>query len=625
MKQIGLLAILFAVLLAAVVSKELSRPEAGALRDQVPLVPLGTRAFTVADVAASDVAGPGGADAFTLRRDGDRWLVEGAFRAPAATGTVERLVEELSTARGELRLEDAAKLSKFDLSDDRAATVAVRDAQGALLSRVAIGRSSGTQGAFVRLLHEGADDDRAYAVTKDVRAALGLPRTRSADDAPQAPRAAHFHDLDLPPLAVDGATRVEITSPLWTLAFEKAGAEWAPAAGVPADLAIKPAAVRDIVQPSSGNLTASAPVDPARRAELGLGEGAYRVAVILADGSRRAAVGAADHGAQTFHLRLDVAQDPDVVYEASRWSFERRFPPGSKLFDFKTLDVADEGLVRIEIASERGALAMERPSGRAPDDWTLLEPRWALAPRQQQLRDITALLRGVRPIDLTTGDVAFEPWATVRWTRRDAETAQELRIGQAAPGGAGRLAILPDDPERTVVIAETTVDRIVPDPVELHERRPLHGVLSEDVTVLAVRAAGGDELFRVARAADGAWNLAEGGRERRADSLAVSDWLDRLLLLEVDGLADEPVTATHEVVVERKNGLPVVIGAARGAADARIVIGGVTFDATEADLAPEASSLAGAPAGGGDTQDGAEDDGDDTLDDGVQDDGTDGE
>jgi hypothetical protein len=595
MKQIGVLAILFVALLAAVIVKETSRPEAGSLRDQVSLQRLGPVAFTPEEVVAIEIAAPGGESSFALTRNDDVWLVEGAFRAPAAAGVVEQLLQAVSESRGELRLDDAAALAKFDLTPERASAVTLRNAAGTAVAQFALGRSSGTQGAFVRPTFDGVRDG-AYAVSQDLRAALGLARTQPGDTDPAAPQAAHFHDVHMPNLALDDTARVEIVSPNWALAFEKAGAEWAAVEGAP-DLPMRPAGIQQLVRTLGTAFTATSLVDPAERSALGLDDAAYRVTAVLADGTRRSVIGAADREAKRFFARLDVEQDPDVVYECQQYAFERLFTPGSQLFEFSSLGVENKGLGQVRIESVPETFAMTRAGNDAQADWTVVEPGWGLVPVETQVRNYVTLLNGVRPVDWYAGSEPFTEEAVVRYGAEedDPATLTALRIGQAAPDGVGRLAILATAPERIVVLAESTVERLLPDVLSMFEARPLTGTVPADVTGVKasflLRDSADPLLFELTRDDEGDWMVRHGEETSPGNGNAIASWLDDLIRVELEARSDYTGPAMYEIEVRRGDVVTTLgFGPAEGGTQP-VMIGGAGFLADREIEVPEAASL----------------------------------
>ncbi len=604
MKQLVLLAILFVALLTAVIVKEASRPEAGTLREQVALQRLGAAAFSPGDVAQIEIAGPGGGVSFAIEKQGDIWVVEGAFRAPASAGNVERLIKAVADSRGELRIDDTAALADFDLTTERATTVVLRSAAGTALADFALGRSSGTQGAFVRPRTDGIRDG-AYAVSQDLRGALGLPHTQPGAGEQAVPEATYFHDLNLPNLALDDTTRIELHTPNWDVVFEKAGSEWAAVEGAP-DVPLRPSGVQGLVRTLGGALSATALVDPARRAELGLDDAPYRVTAVLADGTRRSAIAAADREGGKYYVRLDTEQDPDVVYECAKWAWESLLPPGSQIFEFSSLGVQNDGLGQVRIDGADEPFAMTRPSDSMQETWSITAPTWPLPPADTQLRSYVTLLNSVRPIDWYAGKAPFEESAVVSYGPGAASVDELtlLRIGQKAPAGNGRLAILANAPERVIVLSDSVVARLLPDLMMLFDERPLSGAVPADVTGVTVREIDADgarsELFALTRGADGTWMVRTGGDDSPADDNAVASWLDDLLRLEVTERADDEGAAPAGREIEIRRGDEALTIGVVPATDGerQVLLGGTRFTTDTAIEVPDASSLVAADEGG---------------------------
>ena len=619
MKQIIVLAVIFVALLAAVVVKETSRPDAGSLRDQVSLQRLGPAAFTPEEVTAIEIAGPGGADPFTVTRTGDVWVVDGAFRAPAAAGIADRLVEAVAESRGELRLDDSSALAKFDLTPERASTVTLRNAAGSVLAQFALGRSSGTQGAFVRPTFDGVRDG-AYAVSQDLRAALGLSQTQPGAADPEAPAAAHFHDIHMPNLALDDTTRVEILSPNWTVAFEKAGVEWAAVEGAPS-VPMRPSGIRQLVSTLGGAFTAKSLVNPAEREALGLNAPLYRVTAVLADGTRRSAIGAADRAGKRFFVRLDVEQDPDVVYECQQYAWEQLFPPGSQLFEFPSLGVANKGLGQVRVEKAPETFAMTRAGGDPSVAWQVVEPGWGLVPAETPIRNYVTLLSGVRATDWYGGSAPFSQEALVRYGAEGTspDALSELRIGQEAPGGNGRLAILANAPDRIVVLPQATVDRLLPDVLSMFEARPLTGTVPADVTGVKVSFLQGDSadplLFELTRDEAGEWTVRHGAEASPGDRNAIASWLDDLIRVELDARSDYTGPARYEIEVRRGERVTTMGFGPVDDGDQSVLLGGAGFVTSATIEIPDAGTLVATDAGGENPGDGTGNDDSDSPDD----------
>ncbi len=590
MKHIGFLAVLFVALLTAVIVKEASRPEAGSLSHQLPQQRLSAKPFKVEDVVRVVVSGPADAEPFTLVRtsagDVATWTVVEPFAAPAAAGVIDRLLTAVSEARGELRLEDAAALAKFDLSDRRATRVTFEDEAGGVLVEFALGKSSGQRGAFVRPLFEGVRDG-AYAVTEDLRGVLGLTKTRPGDMVPQVPRAAHFHDLAMPPFAMQGALRVELTTPHWTVAFEKRAADWLPVEGAP-DAPLQSQGLKQLIGQLGGATSGTELVDPATASALGLDAPSYRVTVVGADGTRRVAVGVADRDADTYYMRLDVEEQTPAVYALTRYAFERLFPRGGSLFEFTPLGADD--LTRLEVQRVGGDVAITRPGPN--DDWTIETPSWLLPPDSTQLRGLGASLRGVRAIDWYAGPVTFVAETTVSYGEKgtEADALNVMQIGQDAPGGNGKLARLPGS-DAIVVLATSAVDRLQPDPLTLFRGQPLDGVTANDITSVLVRKIAVEdgaksEWFQLSKSDDG-WVLTDDTAGHPGAQIPIELWLSSVIDIEVSARSDYVGPFSMEIEVHREGAEPVVVGIGAigeaGGESTALRLGDVTFLASVAE------------------------------------------
>ncbi len=581
MRHVSFLALLFLTLLCLVIWKEATRPEAGALSSEVELVPVRAIEFKADDCARIEVAGPDGDGSFVLvNRDG-RWLSETPFEAPAAAGVVTSLIEGVIAARGELRIDDGAKLAKFDVSPDRATTVRMTNAAGSVLADLAIGRNSGPSGAFVRLLRDGANKGAVYAVTADLRSALGLPRTAVGATEPATPDVTHFYDLSIPELAIDGTQELHLSTPLWSLKLGKESGVWNVTAGGPAGVPFKARGAQDIVSQLAGALSASGLVDPARRDEVGLDAPQYEVAVVLADGKERRAFGARDAEGEKFYVRLDSEQQPDVVYECESWQWRRLFPQGSVLFEFPALGGDDADVDRVAIArlgTSQSSTELVRPGGPGTE-WTIRSPQWGLAPARSPINTLTSLLRSARAVDWSsTPPSSMLPEITISYGRADADDAdlQRILIGPTIEGREERLAVLPNLPNVTVVIANATAERLAPDALELFADDVLHELTQEDIVSVRVKENGA-ESFRIDRKADKSWELVTGEVTSKASPVLTTLWMDELFSLAATDRTDYPTPAEVEVELVGDLGASKTIGLSKYNEGSVVHLTGATF------------------------------------------------
>jgi hypothetical protein len=614
-KELAPLAVAFTVLAALVAWHEVTSGSSRGLVEEAGLKPLAVREFTPDDAVKIEVAAPGAtAPAYTLEKKDKSWRVTSTFVAPASGGNVTKLLDALAKAEGEFRSDDKAALEQFDLTPAKAVGVRVLDKDGKDLVHLAVGRTSGQHGAFVRNLAEN-DDPRAYALTSDVRGLLGLSRTSTGEREADKPDAGYFHEKEFPQFKLT-AKHVDLVSPGHSVAFDlvkkdekdKTG-EWKVVKGGPDAQAgpagpgatVKKDGLERAVTTLGGGLHPTALVDPAKKSELGFDAPKYRIAVTSEDGTTRAAVGTTDAASEHYYVRLDVAQDPDVVYEANEYEFHQLFPQGQVLFDLPKLDVPKDGPTRLVVDKKgRDPIEMTRKGTKPTFDWTLVSPAWPLEAKQTSLRGLASSLNAIRVLDYVDDPQLGDAEITVRFGAAGAPDDQlaTLATGGKAPAGKERLATLPGKPGRVYVIGENTLDRLAPEPLSLFETKVLHGWQKDDVTSVHVLDRGGLTLTR-----DGDdWSFTdEGTAKTAAPKAAVDKCLDRLLAANVSGLltsvklADLAVT---QVSVERKDGAPVKFGCAVTKDGQHVVVLGDAVFSLESkdDLVPQRESLVEAPA-----------------------------
>jgi hypothetical protein len=602
MKEITPLAVAFTVLAGLVAWRETTRGTTRTLSDEAALTPLAVREFTEGDAMRIELTAPGAsAPAYTLTRQDKSWRVVSDFTAPASGANITKLLDMLAKAEGEFRSDDKAALEQFDLSPAKAVGLRVLDKDGKDLAHVAVGRSSGARGAFVKNLAEGADESRAFSLTADLRGALGLSRTSAGDREPDKPQAGFFHEKEFPQFKLEKANRVEFVAPGRSVVFEKskkgpkdADASWKLALGG-LDAPVKQDGIERAIASLGGGIHPMALVDPAKKKELGFDTPGYRIAVTSEDGTTRAAVGTSDAECEHWYVRLDATQDPDVLFEASEYEFHQMFPAGAATFDLPKLDVQKSPPTRVVVEhTGRDSVEITRRGTKPADDWTLVSPAWPLTARQQALRGLGQAVTTVHFTDYIDPPATSDaPEATIRFgaTGVPDDPSRSLAVFGKAPGGKDRLVTF-GSPARWFVIAENTLDRLVPEPLSLVEPKVLHGWQRDEITAVRV---GTDKVFAIVRDGEG-WALDDTGTKTPADTKSVEAWLDRLLSVSVTGalpglLADfefQPMT------IERGDGAPIEVGVSVTSDGKRVVVLGAqifTVDDKD-DLEPDRAALA---------------------------------
>jgi len=599
-KELVPLSVAFVVLGALVAVREMSHGASRGIVEEAALVPLQAREFKPDEVTKIEIAAPGAATpAVTLERKDKSWRAISAFTAPASGAVVGKLVEMLAKAEGEFRTDDESVLEQFDLTPARAVDVQLLDKDGKALVHVAVGKSSGQRGAFVRNLLPGGDASKAYALVDDLRGALGLRPTSTGSQEPEKPEANHFHEKEFPQLSTAKAKHAEFVAPGRTVAFdkvkknEKDDGAWKVASGGPG-APEKGEGIEAALAKLGGQLHPTTLVDPAKRKELGLETPAYRIAVTSEDGATRAAVGAPDAANEHFYVRLDVQQDPDVVYDVSEYEFRQMFPQGSTLFDLPKLDVPKEGPTRIVIERPgRDTVDLSRKGTRPANDWTLASPAWPLAAKQTALRGISSALTTLRVTDYVDAPPPETPAEiVVRYGAASSPPAdlKALSVYGTAPAGKDRLASLGGGTKQ-FVIQEGAIARLAPDALALFEPKVLHDWRRDDVTAVRI---GPDKALALVKDGDD-WTIEKGGEKSKASRAAVEAWLDRVLKVSVTGvLSGRTDFESTPVTVERKDGDPVTFGVSVTGDGKRVVVLGATILTVDDkdELLPDTASMA---------------------------------
>lgn len=580
MRRIAPVVVAFVVLAALVAVKE-AGSTSGAV-DRGDIVRLTPKNFTIAEIASIEVTAPGGAaPASTIEKTGDTWFVTKPFKAPASVGAVEQLAKALSEADGELRSDDAAQFGEFHVTADRATTVRVVGTDGKALAHLAIGRTSGSQGAFIRLLGDGASPG-ALSTTKDLRGLLGLPRTSAGDAPPATPEPSHFHDKTFPSIDLTTAKRLDVIAPGRTASFQRGARGWESVkdqngnATVPAG-ALNAEGIQQILRTAGPEFRPAGLADPTDLAKLGLAEPKWTLAFTLEDGTVHRIFGSIgmDGGDGKCYVRLDAKQGPEIVYECQTWEFERLFPKGSGLVTFDSVPCPEKSLYRVVLTPKDGPrIEVVRDGTKPADDWRVVSPAWGLAAKQQSLRNLTALVKNIRPIDWVDAADMGEVQATLRFGAKDGpdESLTTVEIGGKGPAGKDRLARLPGsvgNGSGVRVLADSTVDRLVVDPLSLFETKVLHGWFEADITTVRAERREGDAwvpAWSLAKDGD-AWKLTrngvtENGAAKDAKPAAVEAFIGKALAAEVKRLmpSDGAGAAAPAIrlTFERLEGAPAV-------------------------------------------------------------------
>jgi hypothetical protein len=153
MERKNVFALIALVVLAGLAVLSLRSPEKG---DRVGERPRPVAEIKAGSITTLEVTQPGGKDKVTVTKKGDKWQVTSPYDKPADQGATKAAVEALEKLKwGDVMSQKKEAHAEFEVSDDKAVHVVAKDAGGAVLIDLYLGKMAGS-GAFVRVA--GKDD-----------------------------------------------------------------------------------------------------------------------------------------------------------------------------------------------------------------------------------------------------------------------------------------------------------------------------------------------------------------------------------------------------------------------------------------------------------------------------------
>ena len=593
-KYVTPLAVIFAILLALVVVKQMRKPKV-TITDQVKLAALVPEGLNKADITKLELYSGGKPDAkITLQRsdsDPNVWAVTSHFNAPVDTEKVEKFVEKTIGLRGEARDTGAgdATLESYNLKDEKAFHVkGYKKGEEAPAVDVLIGKAP----AQDQVLMRAANSSDVYMLDTNLRSEAGLFQ----DEADAEPKADTWLKKDVVKIAKDTISKIVVTTPDKRLVVAKetkevpveepaktedAAADAAPKAGEPlADAAKKeeekkeavegntPATKKevkwvlaeggtglDVKQSGVENLagafaavSASDIVDPAKLADWGLETPAFSVAITV-DGKEGDVIiegGRPDPNGDGY-VRVATA-NKDVIYKLSKFAFEKIFPKGTDMFTLKGLALDKAQIAKIDLTQPTGNISITKQG----EEWIINAPTADLAPQKSTLDAIGNVLSAWTPSDYADkadGAGLEAPTHTAVVTLASGEQ-HTLVLGAPSKGIAGQYARL-DNAPNVLVMSKGDLDRAFPPAKDIYQRALLD---IDEAEVNSISVERGADSFQLARAGEG-WTLSVDGTAAEANLEACEDLLLSVAELEasdiVFGQADlgvEPIATLHCVM-----------------------------------------------------------------------------
>ena len=605
-KNLIILLLVLVVLVGIAVGRSMMKP-ARTIEQAVELPSLLPEGLAKTDIAAITVfLGSKPDESVTLTQDADnpdKWRVSTHFNAPAKLDKVEEFLDKLVGLQGEFRaaIDTDEGLDEFQLTDASAFHVqGMKKGADEPAFEILVGKAPAPNQVFAR----AARSNDVFVVPENLRRDAGL----WTDDSDKAPEADTWLDKTILSIDKEKLAALDITTPEKHLVFEnrekpseapepvpeEEGAdpvepepptvehEWVLAEGGPG-IAYKQSGFSSMLN-AFPSLSATGIVDPAKRAEWGLDQPAFRLAISVSDQDEPVVIegGRLDPSGDGY-VQVAGAAD-DVVYQLSKWQFERIFPKGADLFDLPKLDVDKKSIQRVVLDQPEGAIELVR----VEDEWTVAAPAADLEVQKNTLDTIANTLAAWKPGDYADDPTAAQldtPTRTATFSTGDGES-HTIVLGADSKGIDGAYARL-DDSETALVMSRSDMDRVFVSAGELYQ----HDVLDiDELDVVGITVTREEDGFELAKG-EGGWTLTAGDTAAEADEDAVDDLTAAIADFQISDIrlgqskmAGEPY-ATLTCAMEDGTTHTLTIGAVEGDVYPITVDGkGILFEADTLDV-----------------------------------------
>ena len=295
-------------------------------------------------------------------------------------------------------------------------------------------------------------------------------------------------------------------------------------------------------------VTASDVVDPAKLADWGLDNPAFKVEITV-EGKEGNVVleGGRPDPNNDGYVRVASA-NKDVIFKLSKFAFEKVFPKGTDMFTLKGLTLDKAQIAKIDLTGPTGNISVAKTG----EDWTVATPTADLKPQKPTLDAIANLFSAWTPSDYAdkpdgTGLDAPARTAVVTLASGEQHT---IALGAPSKSIAGQYAKL-DNGASVLVMSKGDVDRAFPPAKDVFQRKLLD-IDEDQVNSISVQRAA--DSFQVARAGEG-WALTVDGANADANKEKCDELLSSVADMEASdilfGQADitgEPIATLHCVM-----------------------------------------------------------------------------
>jgi len=433
----------------------------------------------------------------TLQREGEGWIVASHFNAPVTKDTIDGYLKKLTGMRGEPRATAANEeaLATYSLKDGDAFHVkAFGDGEEPVI-HLLFGKAPDFKSVFFRK----AGDQQVYVEANDLRKEAGV----TGEDMTTAPKPDKWMNKEIAKIEQDKVTKFAFKMPdkEYTLERREIPQE-APAEekkeGEAAGPTPPPAPKKEWVMASGGlgekvkeagverifsrlrAFNASNLIDPAKKAELGLDNPPFRVAISREGEADLVLLGAHKDLAGPGHLMIEGAAK-EVIYEVSKFNFEYLFLKGGDLYDLPKLALEADKIDRIELTSPAGPAIFVKNG----DTWTAEEPKLDFKLDQEKVKELATTAAAIQMQDYAdAATAAFTHSVTVQ----AGDVKRTIQGAGAAATFDGVYASVDGD-AKTYAINKLEADKLFLTPKDFYSLTPFT-LSAADITGVTLQSEG---------------------------------------------------------------------------------------------------------------------------------------
>lgn len=509
-----------------------------------------------------------------LERDGDNWRIASLYNAPGSAETIDKFLESLLGLKGEPRAtgDTDEKLASFALTDKEAFHIqAFKADEETPVMDVLFGKSADFRTVFLRK----AGDNRVFVESANLRRDAGVS---DSGEEGAVPKQEKWLQTKLLELEDKGITKLALNYPdkKLVLTREEVPAEPAPQEGEgegEAAPATKPDPTYKWVLSEGGfsseikeqevktlltrfaSLTVTNVADPARKAELGFEQPLFSLTISREEGDDVVLLGGQDKpGGDTYIQR--AGDQPELIYQISKFNFEQIFLQGSKLFALPEWTLDKAALRNIQVAGPQGTMALVY----SEDSWKVTEPQLSLETQKTALDNLVAAVSSLKPVDYADAGKDLGAFDTTITATLDGGATRTLLIGQPSLNLDGRYVKF-DNSDAVLVLSRSDVEKLMPPVRDLF----VLSVLDFDAAKVKGLHAVGEGADLVLAKAEGStqWTGTFNGAEIAPDPAKVDELLFSINDFQVDNFlldrAVDSVQAASTVTLTLEDGTETVV------------------------------------------------------------------